>query len=239
VSNSANQDKLLKTIQYSLWMLSRFYYTNSKNATARDALSKLSGEVSWARYVTRLLGLPQALEGVQSGGSWVSSKSLGKVMAWSMVFYYPLEALAFLKWKAPQWISIGAPPSPSSPSFGSKSSNNRLAEQASAWSCRFWLAYIVADIVRSALALQPEKNIRISSSLDNDDNELTAADAAAAATPSTITTERLQLVRNALFVVPAIHWSLPNWDTQPLLSETTCNSLMWLEALVCMYQAGI
>ena len=47
---------------------------------------------------------------------------------------------------------------------------------------------------------------------------------------------RLQILRDLLFTLPAIHWSLPNWDTNPWLSEPIVNTLMWLESVVCMYQ---
>lgn len=194
VGNSYNQDKLIKTIQYSLWMISRFY-----GGSIREALTKLSGELLWARYATRLVALPTALEGIQSG-SWGSPQALGKAMAWSMLLYYPLEHIAYVKWKAPQ-LGGGGP--------------HRLAEQASAWSCRCWVAYIVLDMVRSTLALRPS----LQPSSDTQRNE------------------RLQLVRNALFVLPAVSWSLPHWDTQPWLSDITFNSLMWLESIVCMYQS--
>lgn len=197
VANSYNQDKLIKTIQYSLWMLSRFYRGN-----IREALTKLSGELLWARYATRLVALPTALEGIESG-SWGTPKALGKAMAWSMLLYYPLEYIAYVKWKAPQ-LGANHPQMP-----------HRLAERASAWSCRCWVAYIVLDIVRSTLALRPT----LSPSSDTQRNE------------------RLQIVRNALFFFPALSWSLPNWDTQPWLSDITFNSLMWLESVVCMYQS--
>lgn len=191
-SSTFKQDKLLKIVQYSLWMLSRFYRN-----TTRESLLKLSFEISWARYVTRLLGLPAAIEACRSG-SWANNKTLGKAMAWTMVAYYPLEHLAYLKWQTPKWITPGE-------------KNNRLASKASAWSCRFWFAYIALDVVRSCVAL---KNA-----------------------PETRQSERLQLLRNLFFSLPAFHWSLPKWDTDPLLSEETANGLMWLESIVCMYQA--
>lgn len=197
VANSYNQDKMIKIIQYSLWMLSHFY-----RGSIRDALTKLSGELLWARYATRLVALPTALEGIQSG-SWGSPKVLGKAMAWSMLLYYPLEYVAYVKWKAPQ-LGANSPKTP-----------HRLAERASAWSCRCWVAYIVLDIVRSTLALRPN----LSPSSDTQRNE------------------RLQIVRNALTFFPAVSWSLPKWDTQPWLSDITFNSLMWLESVVCMYQS--
>jgi hypothetical protein len=235
VSNSLNQDKLLKMVQYSLWMLSRFYVGNN-NTTAREALAKLAGELSWARYATRLLGLPTALEGVQSG-TWASSKSLGKAMAWTMVLYYPLEHLAYLKWKAPQWIGTRTPSFVSKKTYiTAESRPTRLAERASAWSCRFWLAFIALDIVRSTLALNPKATRLPPSSDDASSTTTELVSLPVAVSSDTKRNERLLLIRNSLFVLPMIHWSLPNWDTQPWLSETTCNSILWLEALVCMYQ---
>lgn len=198
-SSAGNQDKLLKVLQYSLWLLSRLY----AKAT-RAALEKLSDELCWARYVNRFLGFPAALEGVRSG-SWGSPKELGKLMAWTMIGYYPLEHVAYLRWKTPDIC------------FPSRT-ESRLAAKASAWSCRFWLGYILLDILRSALTLPEKKN--------EDDKK-----------PVTLSrTERLQCVRNALFLLPAVNWSLPNWDTQPLLKPVVCNVLMWLESIACMYQ---
>ena len=48
------QDSILKTVQYSLWLLSKFY----RNPKTRDALLKLQGEISWTRYLLRFFGFP-------------------------------------------------------------------------------------------------------------------------------------------------------------------------------------
>eukprot|EP00980_Cylindrotheca_fusiformis_P008074 scaffold1722_cov120-Cylindrotheca_fusiformis.AAC.4 len=144
------------------------------------------------------------MEGVSSG-SWGSPKAFGKAMAWTMIGYYPLEHLAYLKWKAPE---ICMP----------SRSDSRLAAKFSAWSCRFWLAYLVLDILRSRNAL-----------LKTEKDEETAAGEASR-------TERIQILRNALFFLPAINWSLPNWDTKPILSSGVCNGLMFLESIVCLHQ---
>ena len=201
-SSALNQERCLKVAQYSLWMISRFYRNND---TVRVALEKLSGNVSWARYITRFFGFPSALEGVRSG-SWGNPKSLGKAMAWMMAFYYPIEHLAYLKWQAP---SIVLP----------NSKITRLASKASAVSCQFWLAYTVLDIVKSALALRQ--------------NQIGTGKALA---PAQARNERLQLIREALFTPTAIHYALPNWDINPLLSNLSLNFLFWVESLVCMYQ---
>jgi hypothetical protein len=52
-----------------------------------------------------------------------------------------------------------------------------------------------------------------------------------------IRNEQLQIVRSLLFTLPAIHWSLPKWDTHPWLKESVVNGLMWAEAVVSMYQS--
>lgn len=214
---SWNQDKVLKVLQYTLWMLSRFYAKSSIHA--KQGLLTLSSEISWARYVTRLLGLPLALQDLsaQYDGASTKSRRLGKLMAWSMVLYYPLEALAYAKWKAPRWIA---------PSYGQE---HRLAERASAWSCRAWLAYIVLDLVQSVRKLQHPAEVVEQDSTDSGENVGLSTQAQMS--------ERLQLVRNVLFVAPAIHWSLPQWDTKPWLSESVCQTLMWIEAIVSMVQA--
>ena len=50
--------------------------------------------------------------------------------AWCMLFYYPLEHTAYAHWVAPELIDADA-------------------ETFSAWSCRTWVLYVVADIVAS------------------------------------------------------------------------------------------
>jgi len=259
VGNSWNQDKLLKTLHYSLWMVSRFY---AKSPHSQEGLSFLNSEILWARYVTRLLGWPTAVQELfpinnnptNDGDDDDDTNNkvfrfLGKAMAWSMVVYYPLEALAYLKWKVPKFIA---------PSYGAE---HRLAERASAWSCRAWVVYIILDMVRSVTVLSLDQKPTASTKQtknregteeaeDDMTNETDNNDDAAVAAltdPSDIgtivltrqqrTSERLQILRNALYLAPAVHWSLPHWDTQPWLSDTTCKTLMWLEAVVCMIQS--
>ena len=48
---------------------------------------------------------------------------------------------------------------------------------------------------------------------------------------------RLQMMRDALFAIPALQWALPNWDTDPWLPTPLIHTLMWLESVVCMYQS--
>lgn len=172
VSKAGNQDKLLKLLQWSLYIASisvleinhrnRGSNTNKTNHTGSSStvnhvslgLRKLYSEISMARYVIRLLGFPTALEAFRNN-SWtiqsnhdndesnISNNSnkmyyywIGKVLAGSMVLYYPTELLAYVHWIAPQLF----PPS--------LSSSPRTGNRWSYISCRFWVLYIVAELVQ-------------------------------------------------------------------------------------------
>lgn len=294
ISDPSRREAILKTVQYTLWLFSRVYAqvpiggSNSSDRKAKanviESLAALSGELSWARYILRFFGLPAALEGIESG-SWASSssKGLGKALAWTMVFYYPLEHIAYLYWKAPKmhWISTGSNSSSRSSisyatkwnPFGQRMAQRRLtsstagnatcpatnsggdlvrpsmtssqiAGKASAWSCRFWLAFLVLDIARSAIELQKVQKKKKQNDDDNNKDKRSnlngdAQDSTDAVDPSQssmVRTERLQIARNALYILPALHWSLPNWDTKPWLPNDVVNGLCWVEAVVGMYQ---
>jgi hypothetical protein len=247
-SSAGNQDKALKTLQYTLWWIGRFHHHgNASSSLGRPSVwTTVSGEISWARYLHRWFGLPAAVEAARSGswgspGTSTTSTLLGKGMAYSMMAYYPLEYVAYLKWKVPQLqlLSLGRrnhqhPKQHDHRNMG----EDRLAAQASAWSCRFWLAYILMDIVRSTLALQNMNMKETSSSTDDNDDSQEHANANGNANGNVQArrSEQLQIVRNVLFTVPAIHWSLPKWDTDPWLSSDLLNGLVWLESIVCIYQ---
>lgn len=249
-----------------------FYYTQ-----LAEALLKLSGEILWTRYLLRWFGLPAALEGAITG-SWVSdSKLLGKVMAYTMIGYYPLENLAYTVWKAPTFPLQYIVPqrllrtmiSPNNKKEQDRTMTttytydpSKFASRASAWSCRFWLAFIVLDAVRSMMVLHKlqdeeakeqeedaESSKGIGSQNDDDENndgddddETTSAAAARQkqrkklVVDGLVRTERLQLVRNFLYSIQAVQWSLPNWDTQPWLPPDIVNGICWLESIVGMYQ---
>ena len=128
-SSASNTDRSLKLLQWTLWLAS--YMKQSQG------LKKLSLDLSFARYALRLLGLPASMEAARSG-SWGNKTHpwLGQIMAWSMIGYYPMEHVAYLRWQAPQLLP------------------NQNAERWSAWSCRCWLLYIVTDMTQSALKLK-------------------------------------------------------------------------------------
>ena len=48
---------------------------------------------------------------------------------------------------------------------------------------------------------------------------------------------RIRMVRCRLFVLPCVNWMMPEWATDPLLSEEVVNSLSLAEAIVAMYQS--
>jgi Peroxisomal biogenesis factor 11 (PEX11) len=235
-----HQDRGLKLLQWTLWM---FSYAYNDKVVLRDALKKLYNELSFARYVIRLLQLPPALEAARSGSWGASSDSqkgihtvLGQVLAWSMIGYYPLEHGAYVQWQAPRLF------------FPKTGGPSRLAEKLSAWSCRFWLAYIVAEIVQCYLKLREESQKleaivhkkKTDEHSDDDDEDDPDGNNQQIMTPpnlGALRSLRLQIVRDLLFAVPALQWALPNWDTDPWLPTPVINTLMWLESVVCMYQS--
>ena len=47
----------------------------------------------------------------------------------------------------------------------------------------------------------------------------------------------LLFVRNLFYIAPCFHWSMSTWDTDPILSDIAVNGLMWMESVICLYQA--
>jgi hypothetical protein len=223
MSSPLRQDRSLKLLQYTLWAAAQAYGKDSKG---RAGLVKLSLDLCFTRVANRLLGFPTALEAARSGSWAVPSqrhpqlfRALGKFLAWTMVGYYPTEHVAYLHWMAPSWLASG-----------------RSAEVFSAWSCRCWTAYILAESAQCILQWRElAYNDRVPA-VNEDDNYEKEHKLNLERTRSECRHLELQLVRNALWILPAVHWSLPNWDRNPLLSSGTLNTLMFLESLVSMYQ---
>lgn len=214
VGSATGQDRILKFLQWSLWLLS----ANCRSTRPRLAatLRKLYLDVSFARYATRLTGLPSSLQAFLTDG-WVVKarhqkyqtvlKWLGRLTALSMVGYHPTEFMAWLQWMVPE-----------------STRSKRSAEQWSYISCRFWLLYIVAE---SAQCLVQWKDLH---ECDDQDDDKTAKRDRQVSERSI----KYQLVRTALFLLPCVTWSLPNWDVSPLVNETIVNTLSWLESVVCL-----
>ena len=329
IATPAGQDSVLKVVQYSLWILSRFYLVRrptrgsggsaASAATATEtskSLATLSGEISWARYVLRFFGLPPSIDAMYTG-SWgmtgiktiddddsfnkairrgaynqnsssgggssssktglslwwsllegtVTSKRLGKILACTMIGYFPLEHAAYLQWKAPD-LRIGWNIGPLSwrrrnrITGHSNSTDHRQDDVChvdtksltnygsifSAWSCRFWLAFIVLDIIKAGKVLrrtqllehqrkvEEENEESNDNTKDADGSKRDVAIPSANELESVAKTQKYAIVRNLLYVLPAIGWSLPKWDTEPLLSDNAMFGLCWLEAVVGFYQ---
>jgi hypothetical protein len=296
MSSSGNQEIGLKVLQYSLKLVAivagsnpvrRRLDNNSSNRSSSSSrlqqvqrlaafCAKLSNDLSFARYMTRLFGLPAAMEAALHG-SWASdstfSKSsslqssscddkrqmdrhkrlddlLGKILAYSMVCYYPAEHVAFVHWMAPPM-----PPANDDSTLSAvcheKQPLPRTAEKWSAWSCRCWSVYILAEVVQCLLQWRKQRHEQQRLLILQQQQQQGVDDSNTTTTTTTTTimvatklhetnrvlrNVKLQLVRNALFILPTIHWSLPNWDTDPWLSSPVVNTLMWLETLVHLYK---
>jgi Peroxisomal biogenesis factor 11 (PEX11) len=217
MSSPLHQDRGLKFLQWTLWLVSKL----ARNPSHSKHLRKLYLDVSFARYVTRLLGLPAALEATMTG-SWIPSsdrygtamKWVGRALSWSMAGYYPTEHVAYVQWMLPSAF----PP------------ERRTAERWSYISCRFWLLYVVAEATQCLLQWRELSSAPTTNGgVDDDDSKLAKVDREAA-----LRKVKVLLTRDLLFLLPCINWSLPNWDTDPWLSETVINTLMWLESVVCL-----
>ncbi|GKZ00243.1 hypothetical protein MPSEU_000977200 [Mayamaea pseudoterrestris] len=246
MSTSLHQDRGLKLLQWSLWLASRLVLlkkqcklqSSQQLQYISTCLRKLYLDVSFARYATRALSLPAAIAAAQSG-SWGYQGSstltkyrrahdvLGKLMAWSMIGYYPTELVAFVKWMLPA--------KPASSSGEHAAVYSRSAERWSYWSCRFWLAYLVAETCQCLLVYKELKDREAAQQrgeIDDDSDDKNAK----AERQSLLRYTKLQLLRDALFFLPCLNWSLPNWDLDPMLPESVVNGLSWLESVVCLYQ---
>jgi hypothetical protein len=191
--------------------------------------------MSMTRYALRFYGFFQALEGYLNGswagGNWdnpLIAKLAKYVMAGSMLFYYPLEHVAYAGWQMPNLKLVR------------KVDANRV----SAVSCAFWTIYIVGDFWASCLKWQELKSklselgelLRGKKATENRE----AVEEVLEQQQSLLNKLRhvkLQALRSLLFILPAINWSLPNWATNPLLSEPVLNGLMLTEAYTSVYQS--
>jgi hypothetical protein len=229
-------DQGLKIIQWSSWAIS-YLTASSKHHkdTLSPALRKLYGEVSFTRYVLRFYGFFQSLEGYQSGswagGSWDNPK-IAKIakylMAGSMLFYYPLEHVAYVGWQMPTLSKF----------------SSVHANKFSALSCVFWTTYIIGDFWASCLKwseLRKKLNdlgrLLAMKKHDDDREGLMEVEQEQHAVAKRIRLVKLQVIRCLLFILPSVNWSLPNWATNPLLGELTLNGLMLAEAYTSVYQS--
>ena len=230
VDKSVFTDRGIKLVQWTMWLFSRLT-ANNKNIPGHlsPSLRKMYSELSMTRYILRFYGFPSALDAVRASGSWAGAPPyaqswkdkrivrLSNIMAWSMLFYYPLEHMAYANWTMPKLFR--------------RVNGNKM----SAWSCRLWLIYIVSDLASSFLKnceLQDYKQQLLSQGKegDNETVELVQID-------KCIKMNRIQIARNFFFTPPCLTWSLDKWATDPLLSENVVNGMSWAEAVLCFYQS--
>ena len=229
-------DQGLKIIQWSSWAIS-YATASSKHhkETLSPALRKLYNEVSFTRYVLRFYGLFQSLEGYRSGswagGTWDNPK-IAKIakylMCGSMMLYYPLEHVAYAGWQLPTLSKF------------SRDNANKI----SALSCVFWTTYIIGDFWSSCLKWNELKKkwndlgrLLAVKKRDDDKAGMMEVEQEQHAIAKRIRLVKLQVIRCLLFILPSVNWSLPNWATNPLLSELPLNGLMLAEAYTSVYQS--
>jgi len=237
-----HQDRGLKLLQWTLWLSSYLLASRkrgrggSKSGSAErqqlhsQALRKLYLDMSFARYATRVWGLLPSIDAAWHD-TWAvpsrrypnASKWIGRAMAWSMIGYYPTELLAYVQWMVP----------------AAYAKHPRSAERWSYISCRFWTLYLVAEAAQCLIRwkelndeLEQQRKLGDGTGDDGDDNSKQSKYEAQLA----LRNVKMQFARDALFLLPAVHWSLPNWDKSPWLPEGFVNTLMWLESVVSICQ---
>lgn len=225
-------DQGLKVLQWSSWAISYVTKSNGTNKHLSPSLRKLYLDLSMTRYALRFYGFLQSLEGYLSGswagGTWENpliAKIAKYIMAGSMMFYYPLEHVAYAGWQMPNLVTIDA---------------NRI----SAISCCFWTTYIVGDFWVSCLKwAELRRNlfnlgeILVGKKQADDKDAVGEILEEQQSIIKKIRHVKLQALRSLLFILPAVNWSLPKWATDPLLSEPVVNGLMLAEAYTCVYQS--
>eukprot|EP00804_Cyclotella_cryptica_P010617 CCRYP_015185-RB/>CCRYP_015185-RB protein AED:0.43 eAED:0.45 QI:0/0/0/1/0/0.33/3/0/275 len=192
------------------------------------AASTFTADQGLKHEQTSLPNLEGYLSGSWAGGTWdnpLIAKVAKYIMAGSMMFYYPLEHVAYAGWQMPNLVTIDA---------------NRI----SAISCCFWTTYIVGDFWVSCLkwAELRKKLFNLGEMLvgkkqADDKDAVGEILEEQQSILKKIRHVKLQALRSLLFILPAVNWSLPKWATDPLLSEPIVNGLMLAEAYTCVYQS--
>ena len=246
---AGNPDKGLKFLQYTLWFASHICRSASTVPSRRPIgtfanvslfFSKLSSHLSLTRCGLRLLEFPVALEALVHNSWMVQSRTLssshfagwdnilGRLLAMSMCLYYPMEHIAL---------------------FHSVVATRRLPnseklrppqEWWSMWSCRRWLAFTVLELFQCALQcheLRQEQKRALSIQSNKPEDVSPSSDVNIDQNHKAQRHLQLQVLRNILCTLPALHRSLPHCDTKPWLPPTSVQFLLWLESLVCVYQS--
>jgi len=198
-------------------------YTETTSFVGKEDLQKLSVNISWARYVTRLLYLPSAIEASVSG-SWASDSKrhpevfhqIGRLLACSMVVYYLAEYLAYLQWTAPTWLN---------------DADGQSANWFSRLSCAGWLFYTILYAVQCVLQWLELKHTQSKVLKDGE---------AAEDVKGLLLLLEVQFIRHFLWIWPAFYWSIGISEGQLPFSmgwsAIEVNILMWMESVLHLYQ---
>jgi hypothetical protein len=152
--HSANQDILIKVLQWTLF------------AVGTPCCQQLAYQVSYARYVTRLLGLPAAVDAALHD-SWSATsdlapyrtayRCLGKVLALSMILYYPMEHAALFCWIHPLAADANEEEGEGA---GASAKWWRDGNTWSYLSCRCWCLYTAIDLIQCLIQLHELRHKR-------------------------------------------------------------------------------
>ncbi|GAA6064081.1 hypothetical protein JCM10212_002723 [Sporobolomyces blumeae] len=150
--STSGQDKIFMVYAYAAHVviaaLKSKRLANKTRLDLAERIDKLRGVISDARVLYRLFGLLPIIQWAQSLNDPASRPKDGQLLliqrlqAWSMLLYYPLEHTYYLAGKGVFKIQP-----------------KRIGQMA-IWSCRFWAAYVVLQILhirRSFVLLSRER----------------------------------------------------------------------------------
>eukprot|EP00941_MAST-03F_sp_MAST-3F-sp1_P001774 g1774.t1 len=191
---------------------------------------KLSTSLSLARYVGRICGgysgILVEIDNLQNNTFLENWKepwcgTINSLQSLALLFYYPLEHLAWAGWTAPQLI-------------GSRIN----ADECGRASCFGWLAWITLNIVQVFFRMKELKRIKCRVENWKDDD---AAAIALAKIKKVGVGLRLEMYRNLCFFLPAVQYCLkPDGRLyhifNPILPQWLTQGLCLAESLIGYYK---
>mmetsp|Transcript_21203 Transcript_21203/g.33286 ORF Transcript_21203/g.33286 Transcript_21203/m.33286 type:complete len:322 (+) Transcript_21203:225-1190(+) len=234
-------EQILKISQYSFWAVSYLIASVPKRHAEPLCLilDNLYDGLNSLRYLVRIAyGLLFSLEALRTGSwaemAWDDPKidMIYKYpMAGSMICYFSLELVSLAGCQMPELVNVNV---------------NWIA----AMSCRFWCVCTISEIWGCYLKLK-ELELEVTTLREllaekkkNDDKEgFLQIEHDIQYWMKQVPLVKLQILRDLLFILPAVSWSLPTYHTSPLLSDFNSNGLLFLEACVhacqLMYRATL
>ena len=246
-SRSSTNDEGLKILCYMVDFLSGFCPAGS---SGKEGLDRVYESIFMSRYVGRFWGFGNAVDGMVNGswgepegeGSWSGAQErndIARLQAACMACYHPLEIIAWLGWVT-KWKRRGG--------------GWRDPDKMSAWSCRFWLLYILLNLVKNGKKLNAISSAeRGGRSSGQDKGDSRASDTKGGGSPQDDADDvpesktvalceisrreaKVAIVKDVCYALPALTWSLPQWSTKPILSKKTVNMFCMAEALVNLWE---